>query len=186
MSTEEFIEIARKTYGDKYDYSKVEYVNASTKVCITCPIHGEFWQLPCNHLKHNGCPLCNESKLESSIKLFLEENNIYFIQRADKKIFSWLENQHLDFYLPDYNMAIECQGEQHFRKINRFGGEEKFAKDIFRDELKYNKCINNGVKIIYIIPDKKINKNINRIYSNTEVLKIKDKNNLLKILISYE
>lgn len=43
LTTEEFIEKARKIHGNKYDYSKVVYVNSQTKVCIICPIHGEFW-----------------------------------------------------------------------------------------------------------------------------------------------
>lgn len=38
-----FIKKARDVHGDKYDYSKVEYVNNKTKVCIVCPEHGEFW-----------------------------------------------------------------------------------------------------------------------------------------------
>ena len=41
-TTEQFIEKARKIHGDKYDYSKVEYINATTDVCIICPKHGEF------------------------------------------------------------------------------------------------------------------------------------------------
>ena len=50
MTTEEFIHKAKAVHGDKYDYSKVKYVNSYTKVCITCPKHGEFWQLPQNPL----------------------------------------------------------------------------------------------------------------------------------------
>ena len=38
-----FIEKAKKVHGDKYDYSKVQYVNAYTKVGIICTEHGEFW-----------------------------------------------------------------------------------------------------------------------------------------------
>ena len=56
--TENFIETARKIHGDKYDYSKVEYINNSTKVCIICPEHGEFWQTPNKHLSGCGCPKC--------------------------------------------------------------------------------------------------------------------------------
>lgn len=41
-SKEIFIEKATKIHNSKYDYSKVEYVNSKTKVCIICPIHGEF------------------------------------------------------------------------------------------------------------------------------------------------
>ena len=59
--TESFIEKAIKIHGDKYDYSKVEYINYNTKVCVICPIHGEFWITPSNHLnktKPRSCPKC--------------------------------------------------------------------------------------------------------------------------------
>ena len=58
LTTEDFIAKAREVHGDKYDYSKVIYVNNSTKVCIICPEHGEFWQIPSSHLKGTNCPLC--------------------------------------------------------------------------------------------------------------------------------
>lgn len=58
-TTEKWIEAARKVHGDKYDYSKVEYINAKTKVCIICPEHGEFWQKPNNHLMGKGCIKCS-------------------------------------------------------------------------------------------------------------------------------
>ena len=53
-------------HGDKYDYSKIEYKNNYTKVCIICPIHGEFWQLPNNHLAGRGCPMCAGFKTQIS------------------------------------------------------------------------------------------------------------------------
>ena len=58
LSREEFIQKAKDVHGDRYDYSRVEYVNMSTKVCIVCPLHGEFWQTPTNHLRGNSCPQC--------------------------------------------------------------------------------------------------------------------------------
>lgn len=58
LSKEEFIKRAKDVHGDKYDYSKVNYENYSTKVCIICPEHGEFWQVPNSHLSGNGCPAC--------------------------------------------------------------------------------------------------------------------------------
>ena len=42
LTQEEFIARAKEKHGDKYDYSKVRYVNASTPVTIVCPIHGDF------------------------------------------------------------------------------------------------------------------------------------------------
>ena len=58
ITTEEFINRARKVHGNKYDYSKVEYINNKTKVCIVCPEHGEFWQTPNAHLQGQGCYKC--------------------------------------------------------------------------------------------------------------------------------
>lgn len=56
--TKEFIEKGTQLHNNKYDYSKVEYVNSRTKVKIICPEHGEFEQLPSSHLQGNGCPKC--------------------------------------------------------------------------------------------------------------------------------
>ena len=66
-TTKEFITKAKEKHGDKYDYSKVEYVNNKSKVCIICHTideytgeeHGEFWQSPSHHLQGKGCPICN-------------------------------------------------------------------------------------------------------------------------------
>lgn len=59
LTTEDFIRRAKEVHGDKYDYSKVEYVNNSTKVCIICPIHGEFMTIPTNFLRGHGCSKCS-------------------------------------------------------------------------------------------------------------------------------
>lgn len=55
---EQFISEAKRIHGDKYDYSKVEYKNTDTKVCIICHKHGEFWQTPNKHLSGQGCKKC--------------------------------------------------------------------------------------------------------------------------------
>ena len=60
ISKEEFIARSNNIHNNKYDYSKVEYVNNKTKVCIICPKHGEFWQTPKNHLLGQGCPICGK------------------------------------------------------------------------------------------------------------------------------
>lgn len=75
FTKEDFIEKARLAHGDKYDYSKVEYINAHTKVCIICPIHGEFWQLPCNHIKKCGCEQCYKEEKIYSVEEFIELSN---------------------------------------------------------------------------------------------------------------
>ena len=49
---------AKAKHNGKYTYENVRYVNTHTKVDITCPIHGSFWQTPLGHLNGNGCPYC--------------------------------------------------------------------------------------------------------------------------------
>ena len=147
LTTEEFIERAKEIHGEKYDYSKVEYVNALTKVCIICPIHGEFWQNPLKHIfQKQGCPNCQTSHLEGKIENFLNKNNIVF---EKQKHFEWLGKQSLDFYLPQFNCAIECQGEQHFKPIKHFGNEANFLQQQDRDERKYNLCQEHNIVIFY-------------------------------------
>ena len=75
---DEFVKKAREVHGGKYDYSKVDYVNNSTKVCIICPKHGEFWQIPSNHLKGQGCPKCGIEARKESRSSTTEE----FIKKA--------------------------------------------------------------------------------------------------------
>ena len=62
LTTKEFIKKAQDIHGDKYDYSKVNYVNSKTKVCIICPDHGEFMQIPPSHLQGAGCLKCGIQK----------------------------------------------------------------------------------------------------------------------------
>lgn len=57
-TTEQFISEARLIHGNKYDYSKVEYKTNKNKVCIICPVHGEFLQNAKSHLQGHGCRKC--------------------------------------------------------------------------------------------------------------------------------
>ena len=65
----------------------------------------------------------------------------------------WLGKQHLDIFLPEYNIAIEYQGKQHFEPIEYFGGIESFNKTIARDKIKQDLCLKNGCELIYVTED---------------------------------
>ncbi len=148
--SEQFIEKAKEVHKDNYDYSKVEYINNQTKVCFICPEHGEFWQTPASHLQGKGCPICNESHLERDVRLLLQNNNVKF---ESQKRFDWLkykDSLSLDFYLPQYNIAIECQGEQHFEYVPFFHNsinELKLTQK--RDAVKKRLCEKNNIKLLY-------------------------------------
>lgn len=175
LSTEEYIDKLRQVHGNKYDYSKVNYVNAKTKINIICSRHGVFSQLPYQHLKGQGCPKCKSSKLENLlIRLFDKKGLRYTYQykvKNDKTLYC-------DFLLNDYDTVIECQGEQHFiptsfdknKNINRC--KESYEKILEYDNLKYAYCINNGLDIVYFT----IPKYFNTENVNINTLFYKDKN----------
>lgn len=73
-----FIEKAKNRHGDKYDYSKVEYTDSTTKVCIICKKHGEFWQTPQGHVRGQGCPKCANIKRGDTFR----SDGDTFIKRA--------------------------------------------------------------------------------------------------------
>ncbi len=138
-----FIEKAREIHGDKYDYFKVNYKDSKTKVCITCPKHGEFWQTPQEHLQNKGCQKCSHSTSKEEIKLcgFLEENNMVVEQRV-KNIISPYE---LDLYIPEKNIAIEYNG--------LIWHSEKFRKENNYHLKKTELCEKQGIRLIHVFED---------------------------------
>jgi len=73
LNSQLFINKANKIHNNYYDYSLVNYINSKSKVIILCPIHGEFNQLPSEHLTGKGCPKCNGKHL--SINNIIEKAN---------------------------------------------------------------------------------------------------------------
>jgi len=62
LTQEEFLVKAHRAHNGRYDYSKAVVTSNTTKLCIVCPIHGEFWQAPKSHLKGYGCADCAGNK----------------------------------------------------------------------------------------------------------------------------
>jgi len=62
VTTESFIAEAKEIYGERYDYSKVDYKNREHRVVVTCPIHGDFLVLAREHLDGKGCPKCEKGE----------------------------------------------------------------------------------------------------------------------------
>ena len=73
-----FINESVQIHKNKYDYTKVKYINCNTKVCIICPEHGEFWQTPRCHLRGSGCPKCGKISTQMSNTISQED----FIRKA--------------------------------------------------------------------------------------------------------
>ena len=149
-SFDEFINKSNQIHDSKYNYSLVLYVDTHTKVKILCPIHGVFEQRPIHHYGGSGCPKCKNSKGETVISNFLKHKNIFFLPQKkfdDCKLICPLP---FDFYLPDYNLCIEYDGEQHFKPMIIWGGEKEYEKLQIRDNIKTEYCKKNGIKLLRI------------------------------------
>lgn len=153
-------------------YTK-NYVKLDVK-CLKC---GYQWKmLSSNILKGQGCPICRESHLEKDVCFFLDRNNLNYIRQQR---FDWLGMKSLDFYLPDYNISIECQGEQHFKPVKHFGGYNRYIDTINRDLNKKKLCNDNGIEIVYVY-DKKFKKHmhdneiVSEIYDNSRIIDINE------------
>ena len=76
--------IDKEIHGDKYIYDKTKYTKTHDNITVICKIHGSFEISPSNHLNGEGCPKCNNSKLEEEIRLLLEKKEIKYIFRERK------------------------------------------------------------------------------------------------------
>ena len=172
LNIENFIERAKEIHGDKYDYSKVEYVNNQTKVCIICPEHGEFWQKPSKHLSGQGCKKCIAPNANMTTEEFIERAKEIHGDKYDysKVKFEGIKNpiciichekdkfgrEHGEFWQVAYNHlngsgCCKCNGKY------RMTTEEfiETAKHIHGDKYDYSKTIFTGVdnKVCIICPE---------------------------------
>ena len=109
LTTEEFISRSKEVHGDKYDYSKTVYVNQKTKVCIICPVHGEFWQVPDDHMRGVGCRKCGYVSASSKNRKILVD----FINKA--------KQAHGDKY--DYSQSVYINSKTPIKIICPIHGE---------------------------------------------------------------
>ncbi len=137
LNTQEFISRAIKIHGDRYDYSKVLYINNYTKVDILCRKHGLFQQLPYDHCRGSGCPKCKIKHGERLICLILENNNILYSREYKIEDSPY----RYDFHITDTNILIEYDGQIHKNPPKHYGlnwnsyiktldnAKDKLAKD---------------------------------------------------------
>lgn len=89
----------------------------------------------------------SETELYYRIKIHFKDIEVIHHGRP-----KWLGRQHFDIWIPEMNVAIEYQGQQHDNPVEFFGGEEAFKKNIKRDLLKKKKCIENNCSLIEVRP----------------------------------
>lgn len=143
----------KELYGNEFTVVG-EYVNNHTKIKMKhnkCDF--EWYVLPKDIIhKHSGCPKCNMSKGERRIAKFLDDNNINYTPQMKYDDLKGKCNQRFsyDFYLHDYNILIEYQGQQHEYPVDRFSGEEKFARQQEIDAIKNMYSISHNIELMEI------------------------------------
>lgn len=158
-----FVSIANEKYGEKYKYSKSDFIKYKNKIKIVCPDHGSFFSTPDNHLVTAfGCPNCakvsTESVGELKVKNFLNELNIGFVQEKSFKNLKGVGGRSLrfDFFIKDLNLIIEYDGKQHYEPVDVFGGEEYYATLVKNDNIKNKFCKDNGIGLVRIRYDEDV------------------------------
>lgn len=127
-NTQEFILKASHKHNNVYDYSKVAYITAKTKIIIICPIHGNFLQIPNDHLNGLGCAYCKAGKMKNNsyaiaytkdeyVKIAnLCHNNFY---SYEKSIFSRIRDK-ITIICPNHG-DFEQRAGAHTRNYKKLG-----------------------------------------------------------------
>ena len=151
-----FKDLAKKNNGQCLSD---KYINSISPLLWRCEKKHEWSSLPHRITQGSWCSVCinkNQEKLYSILQDIFHNKEIEYNYRG----FSWLKNKkkmELDFYIPNLKLAIEYNGEQHYRPVDFFGGEEKFHYTQKLDILKQKLIQQNKQDVeIFIVIDYKI------------------------------
>lgn len=134
------------------DSLKLYKYNGSESILLECSCGNIFERTITQIRRRKGafCPKCKCSYGIRVIEKFLADNNILYKREFKFDECKYKNKLPFDFYLPDYNMCIEYDGEQHFRPLKHWGGEDKFQLLKIRDSIKDDFCKKNNIKLLRI------------------------------------
>lgn len=130
-------------------------VNNNSKYLVRCDC-GKEYEIYAGNLTQGcttSCGCVKESRGEQKIRQILIENNINFITQKTFSDFRFKDTNGIpkyDFYLPDYNILIEYDGEQHFKSVYSWDTKNSFKQRRKHDEEKNNYALNNNYLLIRI------------------------------------
>lgn len=144
-------------FGERNKYPSIvlDYLPSTIKnhVNLKCKCEcGNIFICDANSWKRNEKTRCNYcsskiSNIEREVMLFLKENNITYIHQKKFKECKNKRELPFDFYLPDYNICIEVDGEQHFYNT-LYRNEKDFEQRKINDNIKDNYCLFNNIQLI--------------------------------------
>jgi len=152
-SHEKFCQEIYDLVGDEYEVLN-QYKNSRNRIKMRHNVkecNYVFKMFPSNFLFGSRCPLCNKSKGENIITKYLINNNINFIPQKRFKSLVGTGNGLLsyDFYLPEYNLLIEYQGEFH-DGTNKLQNSKKFKRQVEHDRRKKEYALSNKYNFLEI------------------------------------
>lgn len=181
MVRERYVAKFRKKYGDKYEYPDDDFYSPDKRITVICPEHGAFRVSIQGHIHGSEYPHCNPllhsqkrsylsvfnneipSKGESSVEFFLKKNNIKYYKQhhfPNEYLFNLRSYIMVDFYLPDENLVIEYNGQQHYFPVEWFGGQKVFEQQQERDHALRLYCKEHEINLLEIsyLEEKNIDK----------------------------
>lgn len=143
LTTESFISRAKQVHGNKYDYSKLNYVRMKDKVCIVCPIHGEFWQKAYSHLHGIGCRYCVTNTYKKVLFNFgYYDTNDCFNNAENRKIYetwqSMIERCYSKKYIDKWKSYKDCTVCEEWKYYSNF---KSWYKEKYKDGWALDKDI---------------------------------------------
>lgn len=117
------------------------------RVIVKCKHNHKYETTISNFKQGHRCPYCNESKGEKEIIKFLTDYNIKYKSQYKFKYCRFKRQLPFDFYLPEYNICIEYDGEFHYKMLMGF---DEFVNGKIRDSVKNYYCNKNNIKLIRI------------------------------------
>lgn len=151
MSVWELIARITAAHGlGPYDYNLRGYVNLHSRLAVRCPKHGWFAQRASAHLRGHGCAKCSSSRGERRIRYVLRQLGHDFVEQARFPECRDRRPLPFDFYLPHLRTLIEYDGQQHYRKSERWGGHDQLECTQRHDAIRNRFAAEHGYRLIRI------------------------------------
>lgn len=152
ITTDYFKQEVFNLVGDEYSVLG-EYHSAHAKIQLRHNKCGNVYD-GCRNmfLKGHRCPQCYSSKGEDKITKYLRDKSISFKSQKTFKGLVGLGGGNLkyDFYIPDYKLLIEYNGEQHYKPVEAFGGENQLEIQKEHDQRKRDYAKEHNYKLLEI------------------------------------
>lgn len=153
---------ATEIHSGKYTYND-PYKGSHTPINITCPIldrhqipHGDFLQTPHSHKSGQGCPKCNDDRVQSKLMTDIQnallqlgyQEGVHYAKEVKLDGLRQTRLLKLDIFIPSLRLAIEADGKQHFVPITSWSNCDQLSTIQSRDKIKDLYLMEQGYSLL--------------------------------------